>query len=217
MPRLRQIPRGEATDPLVIEWYDKIFGPDRDPVAKPGTRTGTPGNWWTVFAIVPAILDHCVRGFTYYASANRALAPDLRELGQTRAGWLVGSQFVYSQHCKSCRGLGMAEDKIDAIKEWTVSPLFNDKERAVLAYVDCLVLSRGRMPEAIFDNLKKHLDEKQILELTYTTCLYDMHAVMSRALRTEFDDRDDPIVEVAAPKDFKGTDFLDTRSPPPNR
>jgi hypothetical protein len=33
---------------------------------------------------------------------------------------------------------------------------------------------------------------------------------MSRALRLEFDDRDDPIVEVAAPEQFAGRDFLDT-------
>jgi hypothetical protein len=37
-----------------------------------------------------------------------------------------------------------------------------------------------------------------------------MHAVMVRAMRLEFDDRDDPIVEVAAPGDFKARDFLDT-------
>jgi hypothetical protein len=36
-----------------------------------------------------------------------------------------------------------------------------------------------------------------------------MHAVMSRALKTELDDRDEPIVEVAAPKDFSARDFLD--------
>jgi len=34
--------------------------------------------------------------------------------------------------------------------------------------------------------------------------------VMSRALRTEFDDRDDPIVEVAPPEGFSARDFLDT-------
>ncbi len=28
------------------------FG-DRDPVAEPGTATGTPGDWWPVFALVP--------------------------------------------------------------------------------------------------------------------------------------------------------------------
>jgi alkylhydroperoxidase family enzyme len=211
MPRLRQVSRSEATDPVVIEWYDRLFGADRDPVAKPGTRTGTPGNWWTVFALVPDIFDHAVRGFKLYLNPNRALSPLLRELGQTRAGWTVGSQFVYSQHCKSCRGLGMPDDKIDAIKEWQVSPLFDEQERAVLSYVDYLVSHRGRMPEAIMDNLKRFLSHEQIMELTYTTCLYDMHAVMSRALRLEFDDRDDATVEIAAPKEFTGRDFLDTR------
>ena len=39
----------------------------------------------------------------------------------------------------------------------------------------------------------------EILELTYVTCLYDMHAVMSRALRLEYDDVPDPITEVPAP------------------
>jgi len=33
--------------------------------------------------------------------------------------------------------------------------------------------------------------------------------VMSRALRTEWDDRHDPVVEVAAPGDFSARDFLD--------
>jgi hypothetical protein len=47
------------------------------------------------------------------------------------------------------------------------------------------------------------------MELTYIVCMYGMHAVMSRALRLEYDDRDDPIVEIAAPE-FKGSDFLDT-------
>ena len=57
------------------------------------------------------------------------------------------------------------------------------------------------MPDAIFAVLKAHLSDEEILELTYVTCTYMMHAVMSRALRLEYDDVDDRIVEVAAPKD----------------
>ena len=38
--------------------------------------------------------------------------------------------------------------------------------------------------------------------------MYQMHAVMSRALRTEFDDRNDPITEVPAPEGFDALDFL---------
>src|SRR6186997_2943380 len=109
MPRLRQVHRHEVTDELTLRMYDRLFGPDRDPVAHPGTATGTPGDWWTVFALVPDVLQHCVDGFGLYQSSKRVLDPQLRELGQTRAGWTRGSQFVFSQHCKSCRAIGMSE------------------------------------------------------------------------------------------------------------
>jgi alkylhydroperoxidase family enzyme len=197
MPRLRQVPRSEA-DPIALAMYDMLFG-DRDPVAEPGTETGTPGDWWTVFALVPDCLKHAVKGFQFYRDPARKLNPVLRELGQTRAGYTRASQFVYSQHCKSCRALGMAEEKIAAIAQWQVSDQFSALERAVLAYTDCLVLEGGRVPDGVFEVLKQELSDEEILELTYTTALYEMHAVMSRALRLEYDDVDERIVEIAAP------------------
>ncbi len=134
----------------------------------------------------------------------------LRELGQTWAGWATGSQFVFSQHCKSLRGLGVSDDKIAAIPTWQTAECFDARERLVLAYADRLVTHRGRVPDALFAQLKAAFGDEEILELTYVTCLYDMHAVMSKALRTEFDDRDDHITEIAAPEDFSARDFLDT-------
>ena len=202
MPRLREIPKAEATAPIVQAMYTRLFG-DRDPVAEPGTATGTPGDWWTVFANSPDVMDHACRGFGLYASPNRKVKPALRELGQTRAGWLVGSQFVFSQHCKSCRALGYSEEKIEALKAWQVSELFDPLERALLAYTDALVLGFGRVDDAVFDAMRAGgLDDEAILEFTYITMMYTMHAVISRALHLEFDERDDPIVEVAAPDDY---------------
>jgi alkylhydroperoxidase family enzyme len=181
--------------------YDRLFG-DRDPVAEPGTATGTPGDWWTVWANSPDVLEHAVAGFALYASPKRKIAPALRELGQTRAGWIVGSQFVFSQHCKSCRALGFDEEKIEAIKHWQVSDRFDELERALLAYTDGLVLSHGRVADGVFTVLKDHLDDETILEFTYITMTYALHAVMSVALRTEYDEREDPIVEIAAPEGY---------------
>jgi alkylhydroperoxidase family enzyme len=209
MPVLRQVPRSDASAKIVIRMYDLLFG-DRDPVSQPGTATGTPGNWWTVFALVPDILQHAVDGFAVYRNPARRIDPVLRELGQTRAGWARGSQFVFSQHCKSLRALGVADAKIEAIAHWTVSDLFDAQERAVLAYADGLCLANGRVPDAVFAALRRFWDDAQILEFTYITCLYDMHALMARALRLELDDRPDPIVEVAAPAGFQATDFLGT-------
>jgi hypothetical protein len=47
--------------------------------------------------------------------------------------------------------------------------------------------------------LKKHLSEEEILEFTYITATYDLHAVTTKALRLEYDDVPDPIIEVSAP------------------
>jgi alkylhydroperoxidase family enzyme len=190
--RLRQVPRAEVSDPSVRFAYDLIFG-DRDPVAEPGTPDGTPGDWWTTFALVPEIMDHCLRGFALYRSPDRKLPAKLRELGQTRAGWLRSSAFVYSQHCRAMRDAGYGDEHVAAIEAWSVADCFDDAERAVLAYTDALVGGNGRVPDAVFDALRAHLDDVQILELTYITALYEMHAIMSRALRTEMDDVDDPM------------------------
>ena len=196
MPRLRQVHRHEVSDDLTLRMYDRLFGPDRDPVVHPGTETGTPGDWWTVFALVPDVMRHAVQGFGLYRDPSRRLHPVLRELGQTRAGWLRQSQFVFSQHCKSCRSLGMGEAKIAAIPTWSTSDQFSPVERVVLAYTDCLVQGDGRVPDSLFVELQSHLSDEEILELTYITAMYEMHAIITRALRLEFDDRDDPIVEV---------------------
>lgn len=198
MPRLRQVPRDEADD-YIRKLYTALFG-DRDPVEQPGTATGTPGNWWTVFALVPDAFRHTTEGFGFYRSDRRKLDPVLRELGQARAGYAVGSRFVYSQHMKAARFAGLSEEQVQAIAHWQVTDCFTPIQRAVLAYSDALVLQHGRVPDGVFAALQTELSDEEILELTYVTATYMMHAVMSRALRLEYDDVDDPVTEVPAPE-----------------
>ncbi|HUP87427.1 MAG TPA: carboxymuconolactone decarboxylase family protein [Acidimicrobiales bacterium] len=194
MTRLRQVPRSEAEQhPGTKFAYDLVFGPDRDPVDDPGSPDGTPGDWWTTFAAVPDIMDHCLAGFAVYRNPQRKLPPRLRELGQARAGWLRSSAFVFSQHCRALRDAGYSDGHVTAIPSWSVATCFTDEERAVLAYTDGLVGENGRVPDGVFAALQQHLDDEQILELTYITALYEMHAIMSRALRTEMDDVPDPM------------------------
>jgi alkylhydroperoxidase family enzyme len=164
-------------------------------VAEPGALGGTRGDWWTVFALVPDVLEHAVQGFGLYQSPNRRLDARRRELTQARAGWAVGSKFVFSQHCKALRELGVEEEVIRSIPYWSTAACFGHSERLVLAYTDCLVYDRGRVPDGLFEAMRSELDDEEILELTYIASLYVQHAVMSRALRTESDDRDEPVVE----------------------
>src|SRR3974390_1840325 len=99
MTRLRQGARSETDDPIVHGMYDIVFGKGADPVE--GTSTGSEGDWWTTFALVPDVLEHAVAGFVLYRSPDRKLDGVLRELAQARIGWAVGSKFVYSQDVQS--------------------------------------------------------------------------------------------------------------------
>ena len=201
MPRLKQIPKDQATD-NVRKYYQALFG-DRDPVVEPGTATGTPGNWWTVFATVPYVFDHATSHFGMFGMfADKSISqldPAIRELGIMRAGFTQASQFVYSQHCKAARRNGVSEEKIEAIPDWQVSDAYDAKERAVLAWADALILQGGRASDKLFDALHAHLSDEDILELTYHIMGYNLHAVCCQALRLEFDDIDERIKEVPIP------------------
>ncbi|MEM9202106.1 MAG: carboxymuconolactone decarboxylase family protein [Actinomycetota bacterium] len=197
MPRLRQMPKAKAHE-FAQTMYSMVFG-DKDPVDDPGTATGTPGDWWTVTALVPDVFDHIVGGFALYRSPKRLIDPQLRELAQTRAGYARGSRFVYSQHVKSCREVDIAEAKIEALPAWSTADVYSPVERAVLAYTDALVIEGGRVPDGVFEALRADLSDEEILELTYIVCTYEMHATMARALRLEFDDVDEPVAEIAGP------------------
>ena len=215
MPRLHQVSRAENESDFVSRMYDLLFG-DRDPVAEPGTATGTPGDWWTTFAAAPDIFEHAVRGFGVYRNPARQLDPVLRELGQARAGWAAQSQFVFSQHCKALAALGVSEERIAAVGYWGAATCFSELERRVLAFTDCLVYDHGRVPDQLFDALQADLGEVGMLELTYITALYLQHAVMTRALRLEWDDVDERIVEVPSPETADGGPVGLDIAPPPD-
>ena len=56
--------------------YDFLFGPDRDPVAEPGTASGTPGDWWTVFALCPRCSTTRSRASSCTAAPSGVLDPE---------------------------------------------------------------------------------------------------------------------------------------------
>jgi alkylhydroperoxidase family enzyme len=197
MPGLSQVVRGEAHDQIVITMNNRLFG-DRDPLPEPETTTGPTDDWWKVFSLVPDVLRHGSAGFALYQSPSRFLPPELRKLGQTRAGWLSGSQFVSSQHCKFCRALGVSEEKIFANSDWQTSDAFSPIERGVMAHPNALIQDPRRVGDVPFYVLTAFLSDEQILELTYITAMYEMHDNNSRALRFKSDDVAEPEFEVAA-------------------
>jgi alkylhydroperoxidase family enzyme len=210
MGRLRQVPRSEVTDPIVLGMYDLLFGKDVDPVTddRMGTATGSEGDWWTTYALSPDIMEHAVAGFVMYRSPSRVVDGVLRELAQTRIGWSVGSKFVFSQHVQALRGLHADPAKIRDITSWQTSDAYTRVERAVLAFADAIALDGGRVSDELFGVLREELSDEEIFELTYISAMYLQHAVVTRALRLEWDDHPEHVQEVDPPDDFDADHYV---------
>jgi alkylhydroperoxidase family enzyme len=197
MGRLRQVSKAEAT-PEIRELYQQFFG-DRDPVAAPGTATGTPGDYWTTFALVPDLLFQARNSLMALMQPGRKLPAKLRELAIVRTGIVGDSRFEFSQHLKVARMVGVSEDKLAAIKGWATSGLFTDAERAVMQATDEIV-GRNLVEDETFAALKTHLADEQIMELFYVIGLWRMHGMIVRALHLEYDaDTTARMKEVPAP------------------
>lgn len=207
MPRLRQVPRAEAP-PEINAHYDLVFGKERDPLAEPGTATGTPGNWHTIWAQSPKILS-AFQGFGY---RDASVDMKLLELAIMRTGYLRRSQFVFSQHCKGARAAGVSEEKIAAIPQWSSAGCYGQTERNVLTFIDALMLEDGRMPDQLLEDLKADLSEVQILELAYLAKSFDMHATLCVAFRLEYDDVPERVVEIPRPATPRAQNWLDPAS-----
>jgi alkylhydroperoxidase family enzyme len=182
--RLRQVSKSEASDE-VRKLYQELFG-DRDPVAEPGTATGTPGDYWTTFALVPDLLKMARYDLTTLMQPGRRLDPRLRELAIIRTGIVGDSKFEYSQHMKVARMVGHSDERLSAIKGWATSDKFKPAERAVMAATDELV-GRNLVEDETFAELKKHLADDQIMELFFVIGLWRMHGMIVRALHLEYD------------------------------
>lgn len=81
------------------------------------------------------------------------------------------------------------------------------------------MLTHGRVQDGTFDLLKAHLSDEAILELTYISLLYLAYAIFTRALRLEYDDVPERVVEIPIPGSARGAkvDIMSQMSDQPAR
>ena len=79
---------------------------------------------------------------------------------------------------------GLTVEQCHALKDWERSDLFDAKQRAILAYTDAMTRD-VQVPKPVFDALRPHLDERQIVELTVLVGTYNMHTRVLQALEID--------------------------------
>lgn len=108
----------------------------------------------------------------------------LLELVIMRTAQIVRSDYEINQHKPLMKLCGYSDAQIAAVSSWRDSALFDDKQRAVLAYAE-LMAHGGDVDDATFAALAQHFSPQEIVEITYTVGSYYANGLLTRALRIE--------------------------------
>ncbi len=171
LPRVQEPP----TDPIL----QKLWGESR---ARGGAIINlnlTMGNA-PKFARASQMMAYTIR---YEAMTPRPVI----ELAIMRTAVIVGSKYEQNQHEPMLLGCGYTKAQVDAIGTWRKSKLFDEKQRAVLAYVDA-VAHGGDVDDPTYDAFAKHFQPQEIAEITSTIGNYYGTGLYTKALRIKIED-----------------------------
>lgn len=82
------------------------------------------------------------------------------------------------------RADGVKEAELQALEHYARSPWFSDRERAALACAEVMATANA-VPEELFERVRQHFTEDEIVELTATIVWEICAAKFNRALEIE--------------------------------
>jgi len=93
--------------------------------------------------------------------------PRLLHLVKLRASQINGCAYCIDMHVKEALDDGEDAQRLHLLSAWRESPLYNDRERALLAWTEALtLLPQTGAPDADFNRLREHFSEAEVANLT---------------------------------------------------
>jgi alkylhydroperoxidase family enzyme len=85
------------------------------------------------------------------------------------------------------REQGITDEQLADLADFERSSNFGAGEKAVLRYAEGMTRTPAEVSDAAFDDLKRHFDTAQIVELTTMIAFENLRARFNRALHVESD------------------------------
>ncbi|MGF6172858.1 carboxymuconolactone decarboxylase family protein [Ensifer sp. 4252] len=124
--------------------------------------------------------------FDSYIIKESGLEPRLIHLIKLRASQINGCAYCVDMHVKDARHAGMSEQWIHLICAWRESPIYDARERAVLAWTEALTnLAQTGAPDADFEPLREHFDEAEITKITMAIGVINVWNRVAVGLRSQ--------------------------------
>jgi len=108
----------------------------------------------------------------------------LRALVELRVSQINGCVFCVDLHTKEALEEGETQKRLDQVVVWHESKLFTEAERTAFEWAESLTnISQTHAPDPVFEALKDHYSEQQIVDLTFIISTMNMWNRMSAAMR----------------------------------
>jgi len=108
-----------------------------------------------------------------------------RELAVIRVAILNEVEYVQRAHGPAyALKEGLTPDQVAALGDWRSSHLFNDQQRALLAYTDAMTREID-VPDDVFAEVRKYFTERQTVELSMLIGAYNMLTRFLKALKVD--------------------------------
>jgi alkylhydroperoxidase family enzyme len=86
------------------------------------------------------------------------------------------------------QALGLTDAKFDALQgEYATSPLFNEKEKAVLAWSEAMTLNTAKRDGAHWNELRRLFSDAEIVEISLACAMFNMINRLNDSFRTELE------------------------------
>lgn len=113
------------------------------------------------------------------------LEESLLELVKTRASQLNGCAWCLDMHTKDARARGESEQRLYLLTAWREAPFYSERERAALAWTEALTqMSAHGVSDELYAEVRRHFDEKAIVDLTLAIVAINGWNRMNVAFRT---------------------------------
>src|SRR5471032_253969 len=84
------------------------------------------------------------------------LERSLLELVKIRASQINGCAFCLVMHTTEARKFGENDERMHLLNAWREAPVFTERERAALAWVEALTLiTEGHVPDDVYEQARK--------------------------------------------------------------
>lgn len=115
----------------------------------------------------------------------RAVDKRLKELAMLRSAQLIGCEWCLDFGSKLARESGIGEHQLRDLSRWRESEHFDERERLVLEYAEAMTRTPAEVSDQLFQQLRAHFDEHEMVELTMTIALENLHSRSNWALGIE--------------------------------